>query len=370
MYFNAILEIDPSQITVFKKVKPTKLFGKLLDALSFGALTEKQEYETFTAISILQQINMGLRSINVKNVIRLSVDDYDFYLDEKGVDDDLEQAMFEFKAKVDPLESELFNTIYLVLEHEDEYLKYVVEIAVKRKHRIGEYPIQIHINGILKDFKIDENNFDREELKKNMAKIFSSQTEYDNYVNVRKTIFDQFVGGLAQSVKKFIRVDDIKIKTSTNILRPKEKIDSPNQIKHSKYNQPIHYGYYGIDDYLFYTTLWGSLMFSNSLMCHNCIIVDSLGNEVMEVGDQGFDAGEYNTLNDEASFEIPKEGDINYYDGNEYEDLVRDEGVLNTTSNTDEIQMEETSWLDNSDSFDDGGACSSCSSCSSCGGCT
>ena len=85
MYFNGVLEIDPSQITIFKKVKPSKLFAKLTDVLSFGALGVKKEHETFTAVSILQQINMGLRSITVKNVIRLSVDDYDFYLDEKGV---------------------------------------------------------------------------------------------------------------------------------------------------------------------------------------------------------------------------------------------------------------------------------------------
>ena len=130
MYFNGVLEIDPSQITIFKKVKPSKLFSKFKDVLSFGALTEKQEHETFTAVSILQQINMGLRSINVKNVIRLAVDDYDFYLDEKGLDDDLEQAMFEFKAKVDPLESELFETIYLVLEHIDDHLKYLIEILI------------------------------------------------------------------------------------------------------------------------------------------------------------------------------------------------------------------------------------------------
>ena len=128
MYFKGKLEIDPSQVTVYKRVKPTKLFSKLVDFLTFGAVSEKQETETFTAVSIIQQLNVGLRSIDVKNVIRLAVDDYDFYLDEKGQEDDLEQAMFEFKTKVDPIESEYYNTIYLVLEHVGDTIKYLIEI--------------------------------------------------------------------------------------------------------------------------------------------------------------------------------------------------------------------------------------------------
>jgi hypothetical protein len=329
MYFNSILEIDPSQITVYKKVKSSKLIAKFKDVLSFGALTEKQEHETFTAVSILQQINMGLSSINVNNVIRLAVDDYDFYLDEKGEDNDLEQAMFEFKAKVDPLESELFETIYLVLEHIDEHIKYLIEISVDRKHKVGEYPIRININGVLNDFKYINDKNGKEMLHEKLNGIFSSQEKYDSFVREKFGLFNNFVDELSQAIKRFIRIDDQIVSKNIQIIRTKEKIKSPSQIKHGRYTEPIHYGYYGIDDYFFYTTLWSSMMYENNMYCSNCLIVDSLGEPILSIGEKGFNAGESNTLNNEVAFEPPSGGDIQYFPGSEYEDELIELGLLN-----------------------------------------
>jgi len=370
MYFNGILEIDPSQITIFKKVKPSKLFAKLKDVLSFGALTEKQEHETFTAVSILQQINMGLRSITVKNVIRLAVDDYDFYLDEKGLDDDLEQAMFEFKAKVDPLESELFDTIFLVLEHEDDFLKYLIEISVTRKHKVGEYPIKINVNGVLKEFKYSVDNTAQKRIKEKIEEIFNDQKKYDSFIREMKLHFDKFLDELAQAIKKFIRIDDLIKQSNIQIIRTKQKIESPKQIKHGRYAEPIHYGYYGIDDYFFYTTMWSSLLFQHNLYCANCLIVDSLGEPVMRVGENGFNAGESNTLNSGTPFEAPVGGDIEYFSSNEFNnDLLSAELLpVEDSGNSDEISK-DGNWLE-STTESDSGACSSCSSCSSCGSCT
>ncbi|MFH1049625.1 MAG: hypothetical protein V1779_01700 [bacterium] len=366
MYFNGILEIDPSQITIFKKVKPSKLFGKLKDVLSFGALGEKQEQETFTAVSILQQINMGLRSINVKNVIRLAVDDYDFYLDEKGLDDDLEQAMFEFKAKVDPLESELFDTIFLVLEHENDYLKYIIEISVMRKHKVGEYPIKININGVLKEFRYSNDNTAKNRIKAKIEEIFTDQKKYDAFVLEKKMLFDIFIDDLAQAIKKFIRVDDLIKQSNIQIIRTKQKIESPKQIKHGRYAEPIHYGYYGIDDFFFYTTMWSSLMFTHNLMCANCLIVDGLGEPILRVGDNGFHAGESNTLNSGTPFEAPPGGDIEYFGNNEFSNDLASANLLTTDDESDNDEVtKESGWLDSTTETDKG-ACSSCSSCGSC----
>ncbi|MFC2130025.1 hypothetical protein ACFLSQ_01175 [Bacteroidota bacterium] len=371
MYFNGVLEIDPSQITVFKKVKPSKLFAKLKDVLSFGALSDKQEHETFTAVSILQQMNMGLRSITVKNVIRLAVDDYDFYLDEKGVDDDLEQAMFEFKAKVDPLESELFDAIYLVLEHIDDHLKYLIEISITRKHIIGEYPIKINVNAVLKDLKYLDEDSSKDRLKAKIEEIFNDQDKYNTFVNEKKKIFNNFLDELVQAIKKFIRIDDITVQSNTQIIRLKESIKSPIQIRHGRYSEPVHYGYYGIDNFFFYTVMWSSLMYHNNIYCSNCMIVDSLGNPIMNVGETGFNAGESNTLNDEAQFEPPADGDIEYFGGNEFDTELNASNLISSSDDTEgaDSDTEDSSWLDTA-AEGESGACSSCSSCSSCGGCT
>ncbi|MBI5325341.1 MAG: hypothetical protein HZB41_08750 [Ignavibacteriae bacterium] len=368
MYLTGKIDIDPSQITVYKKVKPTKLFSKLVDALTFGSLSQKREHETFTAVAILQQLNIALRTLNVKNVIRLAVDDYDFYLDEKGEEDDLEQAMFEFKAKVDPIESEFFNTIYLVLEHNDDSIKYLIEISVYRKHKIGEYPIKINVNGVMTDLKTQDGE-SSEQLKARLEPIFSSQEAYDYFIKTKKTIFNSFIDELEQAVRRYIKIDDIKKTTTIQVIRPNEKVSSKEQIKHDRYADPVYYGYYGFDNYFLYSWLWADMLFSHNMYVNDFYMVDSLGNEVMNVGTMGFNAGDYNTLNSDASFEPPGAGDISYYGENEYEDTLADANLIEDSAADTEADT-SSDWL--SDDYDNisgddmsYNACSSCGSCSS-----
>ena len=81
MYFESTIRIDPSQVTSIEKVKPTKAFKRMLYHLTKGGISEKEERETFTAISILQQLNKAFIQQGITNVIRLSHDDIDFYLE-------------------------------------------------------------------------------------------------------------------------------------------------------------------------------------------------------------------------------------------------------------------------------------------------
>ncbi len=341
MYFSGRLEIDPSQMTMIKRVKPTKMFGKLLDAMTFGQLSDKQEHETFTALAILQQLNMGLRSMNIKNVIRLAVDDYDFYLDEKGVEDDLADAMFELKAKIDPLESEIFNTIYLVLEHDEAAIKYLIEISVTRKHKVGEYPINVIVNGVLQDFQLKDGE-NPEQLQKRMEDIFNSQEKYDNFVKTQKLKFDNYLDIIEQNIRKVIKVDDIVKNSENRMVRPKHKIDKPEQVKSYQHTEPIYYGYYGMGNFFMYAWLWSSMCHSHNIYCHNFTMVDEKGHEVMGVGEEGFNAGETETLNPEADFEPPAEGNVDYFHDNEYSGELNDAKVFGEGGDIDSGD----SWLD------------------------
>jgi hypothetical protein len=365
MYFSGVIEIDPSQMTLIKRVKPTKLFGKLLDALSLGQLSQKQEHETFTALSILQQLNMGLRSMNIKNVIRLAVDDYDFYLDEKGVEDDLSDAMFELKAKIDPLESEIFNTVYLVLEHLEDSLKSIIEISVQRKHRVGEYPIKITINSVLAEFK-QQDNETVQQLQERMMSVFNSQAKYDEYISFNKAKFDAFIDKLELGIRKVIKVDDILKHTECQMIRPKHLIADKSHIKYNPQGQPIYYGYYGMSDYFLYSMIWAQTCLYNDIYCHDFTLVDDMGNDLMTVGNLGFNAGETNTLNPDAPFEAPNTGEIVFYGENEYADILSEEHLLGSIE-PEPVEIVSDGWLD-SDSVDvDSGGCGSCSS--SCGSC-
>ena len=365
MYLTGKIEIDPSQITIYKKVKPTKLFAKFVDILTFGSLSQKREHETFTAVAILQQLNIALRSIDIKNVIRLAVDDYDFYIDEKGEEDDLEQAMFQFKTKVDPIESEFFNTIYLVLEHIEDSLKYLIEIAIYRKHRVGEYPIKINVNGVCTEFKLKENE-NSEQLKKRLENIFSSQESYDRFIKTQKQVFGQLIDKLEVAIKRFVKIDDIKKIVTLQVIRPIETITSKEQLRHARYASPAFYGYFGFDDFFFYSWLWSDIMVSHNIYCNDFYLVDTLGNNILKVGLMGFNAGASKTLKTDSAFEAPKGGDITYFGYNDFAgSLVSAKLIEQETRGEDTGSASE--WLSGNEYDDEGdGSYNSYSSCGSC----
>lgn len=318
MYFSGSIAIDPSKLTKIEVVKPDRFLKKILHHITLGKTSDKTEKETFTAFAIMNQIYNALKDLNINNIIRLSVNDHTFYLDEKGEKYDLDKAFLETETKLDPLESEVFDNIFMVLEHEVQTQKFLIEIKILKEHKVGEYPIQLTINGLLTEFKAKEGET-REQLKQRMNFLFESQNKYDSYVDSQKSMFSGFLDNLSISIRKFIPMDDIIIDSNTKIIRPKEKVNSKNQIKTNSQREPVYQGYYGFDSFFFYSWLWASTVHSNNIMIHNTDIVDSEGSEIMSVGDEGFNAGDTNTLNDEGDFEAPAEGDVSYFGENEYE---------------------------------------------------
>jgi hypothetical protein len=351
MYFNAKIEIDPSQLTVFKKSKPTKLFGRLADVLTFGNYTPKQEHETFTAVSILQQVNISMRTIGVKNVIRLAIDNFDFYHDKSGLDDDLESAMYQFKSNVDPIESELFNTIYLVLEHIDDELKYLIEIAILRKHGIGEYPIVIEVNALMTDYVSAENE-SREELEKRIVNSFPSQESFDKFMIKKKAHFKRFMSELEETIGHFIKVDDVRNEAKSVIIRPNQKIQSINDIHHEKNASPIFYGYFGFDQYFFYTYLWASALNQLGLKISKTYLQDVNGNDILYIKDEGIDCSDSKLIDDGEKIKVPIGAPVKIYDNHLFSDKIKPKKKKKKAA-------KEKEWLGGSETSVSG-ACGAC----------
>ena len=183
MYFTGDLTVDPSEMTKFRRVKPTKAFGKLFYYLTAGATGTKKEIETFTAVSVLQALNQALRQCGIDNIVRLARDAEDLYLDTQGRTGDLKDAMASFAAGETAQE---FDLLQLVVEHEDEVLKYLLDVRVRRQHAPGEYPISIHINGVIKDLRVDPTTGTAEEVKGKLKTVFADQASYDAYVADKK----------------------------------------------------------------------------------------------------------------------------------------------------------------------------------------
>ncbi len=326
MYLVCKLELDPSQKTEIKKIKAGSGFSKFLDMLTFGQVGKKIESETFTAVTFIENIYSALNSIGVNNIIRLAVDDYDFYFDDSGKGADMEDAMEKFKIKVDPISSELFDTIYLVMEHDFDNLKLLIEIQLKRKHTVGEYPAIFNINAEIKDF-VASSDKDLDNLKNKISGIFSNQKYYDEFVDRAKKIFDTFVAKLINAIKEFIPIDDLRRETAIQIIRPKTKIKNKNAIIHSKKSKPVYYGYYGYDDYFLYSWLWGDMMYQHNIYTRNVDIVDEEGNKILHIGEKGLNVGESNLLNVDVPFEVVRDDDIDYFPNNQYADDIKSQGI-------------------------------------------
>ncbi len=368
MYLSSTITVDPSQETLIDKIKPTKVFSRVLDFLTAGLATEKEEVETFTALAILQQINRAARAMGMTNIVRLSKDDFDFYLDEAGKTDDLKDAMDTFQLETDDFEGEVFKTLSLVLEHEDDKLKYLVEIDISRKHRVKEHPITIKLNGLMKNLKKEQNE-SIEDFKRKQEKTFASQEAYEAVVHEAKTHFDSFNEKLEFELRKAIKVDDIKTETKAKIIRPRERITDPAKVRSVRdggAGEPLFYGYYGFDMYLFSSLLWVDMMYQHNIYCHDLAIVDAEGHDVMQVGNEGFYSADSDTLNVDGDFGPPDGGDVEYYGDNDFESEIEEAG-LGWEGGDDGGDADSSSFFSFGDSDSSGG--DSGSSCSSCGGC-
>lgn len=339
MYFSGNLSINPTQATEIDIIKPTKAFGRILNLITIGALNKKQERETFTAISILQQFNTVFRNLKINNIIRLSYNDLAFYEDKDGVEDDLALALDTFELETDALTSELFKSLSLILEHHDDHFQYLLEVDIKRVHAVGEDPISLKINGLPRELNASES--DHKTVKKKLNKdVFANQATHDTYLKTKHVHFDGFVNTLEIEIRKFIHSDSLTSKTNKSMVRPSSKKKTTS---HRNEPAPIFNNYpgSGIGDFAYYSLLWSNMSHSHGIHINNTTLVSDEGEELIEIGESGLESSQESILDPNTELDT-----IKYNSGTDWSDST------------------ETS--DFSSFSDDSG--SSCSSCSSCGG--
>lgn len=362
MYLKAVMTIDPTQLTEIDRVKPTKGFGRIAYYLTAGLHQTEEERETFCALSILQQINLVMRSIGINNVVRLAKDDIVFYEDKDGQDGDLKLALDQFSKKADPDRIKAFDALHLVLEHEVSDVTFLIDIRIKRKHAVGEFPITVTVNGLPNRIAAESSSTEQARLE--LARVFSSQENYDAYVDQHRKTFDAFIAQIETAFKTTMSVDDVHTTSNLNIIRPKNRVAHRDEIPISAGaiddSDPLFHNHRDYDDSLLFAWMWADLCHDYDIHCTDCSIVDTNGQAVLEVGSEGFQAGEGSTLNVDEPFCVPVGNDIEVLNGHDFSAEVSHFG--NSSSG----------WLDSiGGSFDgdsDAGSGCGASSCgSSCG---
>lgn len=370
MYLNATIGIDPSQLTQLTRVKPSKIFGKLFYYLTAGLSGERRELETFTAVSVLQQLNMAMRSLKITNIVRLAIDGTDLYLDEQGRPDDLDEAMkhVEVRGRVtNDTEIAFFERILLVLEHDLDNLRLLIQIDIERVHPEDEFPILVRIDGLLRDFDAQQGE-DPAALRQRMAPSFGDQDRYEQLLSTRESEFEAFVDELVNAIRKQVRVDEVSIDIEQRMIRPQTRVDSRAAMRRrlDDAHDDLFYGYHGFEDAFLYAWVWSELSHEHAVHVSDVALVDESGRAVLDVGPEGFDAGDGATLDPDQPFEAPDGADVTFHSGSDYADTWTPE--VDATSGASDT--DSGGWLDgvfDSSGFDSGGA-SSCDS--SCGGCS
>lgn len=306
MYFKGKLSIDPSQLSRIEKVSPEGGFRKLLFSLTGGQIADKDEVETFKALNILQQIQSSLKANGIDNIIRLTHDDIDIYLDKNGIDNDFDFAMDKYQIEIDESMSTHFKTIWMVLEHEDETFKYLFEISIKKTHKENEFPIELNVSGLLKEFSLQPGQT-QEDLKEKMKSYFSSQENYNMFITTKKLAFEQFLESIRFETMKHIQIDDIKMDIHSRMVIQKDKKKKKSQQTVEPEYSSMPYGYFGFGELLFYSWMWSELSYDNNIHLSDMDLVADDGEFISSIGEEGIDAADASILDPNEDFETGME---------------------------------------------------------------
>jgi hypothetical protein len=261
--------------------------------------------------------------------------------------------MKEFRLNTDSFEEKLFEDIYLVLEHKDEKLRYLIEIDIKRVHLADEMPLNITVNGVINELEKGANETEAQ-LQSRIEGKLKNQRTYDAYVTTYRKLFDNFVAGLEQTLRTAIRCEEVKQQAKPQVMRPASK--GTTRVTDRSRAPLAHQGFPGWQFAAIYTLMWMPAMSSASVAATDVEVVSDAGDVLQDIGSEAVD------VSDSALFDM----DIDTSDLPMDNENRFDAGVGGADGGGDAGDSGGSSWLDfgGGDSGGDGG--SSCGS--SCGG--
>lgn len=207
MFLKGIVTVDPSELTEIKSEEPSNLFKRALYKLSSGAIGDKSEIETFEAISIVKQLYSALSATGIKHLMRLEHDDLEMFIKQKDNADNFKSAIDVYSIEIHESMSSFFDSVAMVLEHEDANFKYLIDVLVKRQHKVGEHPITITVCALFKDQSQGNLSlYTDEQLKRDFNNKTSKQ-----YLILKKNQFKKFLNALSFELKRNIETDALNI---------------------------------------------------------------------------------------------------------------------------------------------------------------
>ena len=290
MYLHARLTVDPSAVTELVKTKPTKGFARLAGVLSKGLQSPEEEQETFSALTIIQQLFMVLRSLGVNDIVRISKDREVLFDDVTGKPDDLKPALEQTIKKLGKQQLQVFDSLTLVLLHNTRDQTYLLQLKVNRTHAVGEHPLQLVINAFPRALSVAA---DEALVAQKLSEVFHDQSRYDGFVSRQRKSLVDFLQKVQKSFRARMQVDAIKVSTSVRIVRPTSRISAISEMPLASHNpaaDPAFSGCFGTEAAFYYAWLWADLCQQRSIRCSNCLVVDSHGALLETLDGEGIEA--------------------------------------------------------------------------------
>ncbi len=283
MYFSGKLAVDPSDLTEIIKMRPTKGFFRLAKELSQGLNNQTAERETFAAVTILQRLNMAMRAVGVTNIIHLSKDGVLVYDDREGVDDDFKQAIIAFGQQAVGGERREFEVLTLALEDSGELLDYLIEIEITSLHRVGEFPIQLTINGVLRAFAAEDGELSGDSRDR-LAELMTDQKWHDDVQISAEHEFEGFLDRLDSACQKHLWADQLSRSSKTRVLHAGVNRKSRD---YGSGSDPVFYDDYHWNDRSEYLWYWSDSSRTHQCRLSNCEVVDENGQILAECSSTG-----------------------------------------------------------------------------------
>jgi hypothetical protein len=181
-YFAQIL-IRPNTETHERFIDENKSFSR------FKGLFIKKDVkvieETFSAPDILAKLDEAFNSIGISNLVRVTHDDSDFYLDKEQKTNDLDVVIQEFGDILRNSFERFFEEITVIMEAKEAEIDYLIELILMRVHPIGEYPVKINFSGIPEKYGITDIE---EKIKLFVAKVELSIHKYIDLSDITVSI--------------------------------------------------------------------------------------------------------------------------------------------------------------------------------------
>ena len=143
----------------------------------FGKKRSRVIEESFSAPDMLSKLSAAFKDSGINNLVRLTHDETDFFLDTENKPNDLDATILKFKNVLQDSFERFYEEISVVMESEQFGIDFVIELLLLRVHPVGEYPIQIKFLGLPQsteniDIEIDFKLFVNK-VEQNITKFLS-----------------------------------------------------------------------------------------------------------------------------------------------------------------------------------------------------